>query len=352
MLTWQRFYAAVSLLFALSPENAYSHNNNDNLWPEPEQSGWSLHIDNDLFSPHKQDRDYTGGINITFAGQHVKRWPISVDRALTFINQGLGIRHPNNLYLHSLQLGIAAFSPEDIQQENIVYDDRPYASLLYLANSQLQIVDDNTANQSTLTVGILGTKAAQRLQESIHQVTGSEPPQGWQHQIAKGGELTLKYSYAHQRLWYKQATMEIKQSYEGSLGFLTEANSAISVRWGRISSPWWSFTPDRSEYFAQPSVGLPMQYRYRQPELYLWAGTKLRVRAYNAFLQGQFRESTFSYQQSELEPLLVESWLGVTQQISTHYRLSWVWRYQSAELKQGHGHRDLIWGSIMINRDF
>lgn len=346
-------FAAASLSLVLMSTSAHSDKNNNNqLGLEPNDSGWSLNLDNDLFTPHKQDRDYTGGLNMTFAGQRVKDWPVSVNGVLSAVNQGLGIEHPDSLHLHSLQIGVAAFSPEDIQQAQIVNDDRPYASLIYLANSQLQVLNDNTANQTTLTVGILGTRAAQLLQEGIHQLTGSEPPQGWQHQIAKGGELTFKYSYAHQRLWYKQANLEIKQSCEASIGFLTEGNSAVSVRWGRISSPWWSFTPDRAEYFAQPSVGLPDQYRYRQPELYLWAGAKVRVRAYNAFLQGQFRDSEFTYPQNDVEPVLVESWLGVTKQVSEHYRLSWVWRYQSAELKQGHGHRDLIWGSVMINRDF
>jgi hypothetical protein len=351
--------AAAILSLTLLATSAYADNNNNIPTDigEPKNSGWSLHMDNDLFTPKKQDRDYTGGFAVTFAGTRAQNWPISLDPALNQINRWLTVSdEENSLTLHSLQLGLAAFAPEDLTRSDVNNDDRPYASLVFLANSRVNLQDDGqTAIQSTLTVGVLGTRIAENLQKQIHALTESEPPKGWQHQISNGGEPTLRYTYAHQRLWLVsdgEHHIEVKYSNEGSIGFLTEANSAISVRWGRINTPWWSFAPDRAEYFSQPTTGLLNNSATGSSELYVWAGAKVRVRAYNAFLQGQFRDSELTYSWSEIRPVLGEAWLGATKQISPHSRLSWVWRYQSSELRSGNGDRNLLWGSILINRDF
>jgi len=352
--------AATILSLTLLATSAYADNNNNiatSSIGEPENSGWSLHMDNDLFTPKKQDRDYTGGLAVTFAGTRAQHWPISLDPTLSQINHWLAVNdEPNSLSLHSLQLGVAAFAPEDLNRSDIIDDDRPYASLVFLANSRVNLQDDGeTAIQSTFTVGVLGTRIAEVLQKQIHTLTDSDPPKGWQHQVSNGGEPTVRYTYAHQRLWLVHEGkyhLEVKYANEGSIGFLTEANTAISARWGRINTPWWSFAPDRAEYFSQPTTGLLNQSATGSSEFYLWAGAKVRARAYNAFLQGQFRDSELTYSRSELRPVLGEAWLGVTKKISPDYRLSWVWRYQSSELRSGNGDRDLVWGSILINRDF
>jgi len=347
----------LSLTFLATATYADNNNNIPTKTGEPENSGWSLHMDNDLFTPKKQDRDYSGGLVVTFAGTRAQNWPISLDAVLSRINHRLTIKdEEDSLTLHSLQMGLAAFSPEDLTRTDVNRGDRPYASLFFLANSRVNLQDDGqTAIQSTLTVGALGMRIAGDLQKQIHALTESDPPQGWRHQISHGGEPTLRYTYAHQRLWLikdGEHHLEVKYSNEGSIGFLTEANSAISARWGRINTPWWSFAPDRAEYFSQPTTGLLNKNETGSSEFYVWAGAKIRARAYNAFLQGQFRDSELSYNWSELRPVLGEAWLGVTKQMTANTRLSWVLRYQSSELRSGNGDRNLLWGSMLINRNF
>jgi len=322
---------------------------------EQANSGWAINLDNDLFALRHQDRDYTGGASVTFAGARVQGWFGSLDPALSRINRLIRPSDDNNLRFHSLQIGIAAFSPEDISRSDVVANDRPYAGLVYLSNAQMSLLPDGRhAIQSALTVGVLGSTLPEQLQKIIHTATGSDPPQGWPHQISRGGEPTARYALAWQHLWVAPAGggLEIKQSLEGSLGFLTEAGAAVSVRWGRIGSPWWSFMPERPEYFAQPTLGMSTNNPGHGREMYVWAGAKLRVRVYNAFLQGQFRESPLTYGQDEIRPLLVQVWLGVTRQVDDHNRLSWVWRYQSSEVNTGHGDREVSWGSLVFNHDF
>lgn len=132
---------------------------------EPYDSGWSLQMDNDLLTPKNHDRDYTGGIALTFAGKRVQQWPVSLDSTLKKFNRWLKVTDVDGRpTLHSLQVGIAAFAPQDLKRSDINIDDRPYASLVYLANSRQSLEDSGrTAIQSTLTVGILGTHIAKVL---------------------------------------------------------------------------------------------------------------------------------------------------------------------------------------------
>lgn len=325
---------------------------------EPDNSGWSLQLDNDLFSPRNHDRDYTGGVSLTFAGKRVTGWPLSLDPALDRLNDWLQRREPSSpLTLHSLQIGMLAFAPDDIGTTQLIADDRPYASLIYWANSRLILnTDGETADEQTLLLGILGTHIAENIQKTIHHVTGSTPPQGWQHQISDGGEPTFRYSLSRQRLLdqglFGSHPWQLKRAIEGSLGMVTETNLALSLRWGRLRTPWWSNTPEWTEYFSQPTPGLtPAEWR-GPPEFYLWAGVKARARLYNAFLQGQFQPSELRYHLDEMRPLIGEAWFGITRQTGDHSRLSWVLRYQGSELRHGHGDRDVMWGSFIYNRDY
>ena len=68
------------------------------------------------------------------------------------------------------------------------------------------------------------------------------------------------------------------------------------------------------------------------------------------FLQGQFRDSALEYEYNALHPVIGEAWFGVTAQLSKHYRLSWVVRYQSSEIKSGIGDREVFWGRITLSR--
>ena len=251
MFSRQRPLPVAATLIALALVARFTHAKDaiiPSLAGEPYDTGWSLQMDNDLLTPKNHDRDYTGGIALSFAGKRVQQWPISLDSTLKKFNRWLAVTDVDGRpTLHSLQVGIAAFAPQDLKRSDIILDDRPYASLVYLANSRQSLEDSGrTAIQSTLTVGILGTHIAKTLQKEIHKLTQSDAPQGWKHQIANGGEPTLRYTYASQHLFIStddRFRFEVKYSNEGSLGFLTEANTSISARWGLIKTPWWSFAP-------------------------------------------------------------------------------------------------------------
>ena len=179
---------------------------------------------------------------------------------------------------------------------------------------------------------------------------------GWDFQISEGGEPTLHMNWSRQTPLasnFQAATTEyeVKWSSALSAGFITEANATVSLRWGRINTPWWSFAPERAEYMSQPAPVIGGSVRPDVREFYVWLGLKGRARGYNALLQGQFRDSEVTFRSSQLNHAIGEAWFGITWQLSSEYRLSYVARYQTNELEEGPGSRNLLWAGLLVSRD-
>lgn len=347
-------------LLALTLESRPALADSATLDPEPENSGWSLYIDNDALLPINRDEDYTGGLAVTLGGRRAADAWYSLDKPLGWVDDSLDNLidfRADNAVRHSIQFGAVAFTPNSLKYGDVQPGERPYASLAFIANGRNYVGSrDEPAYHTTLTVGMLGLRIASGVQAGIHKAIGATDPAGWSNQISNGGEPTFRYTVARQDLQSSHFTSrnteyELKTSYDASIGYLTEASAAVSLRWGVLNTPWWSFPPERVEYIAEPSA-IVTQQDVTGPghELYLWTGAKVSAVGYNAFLQGQFRDSPITYSESEIRHLIAQVWGGVTWQFNDAYRLSWVVRYQTSELRHGPGDREVVWGSVFLSR--
>lgn len=330
----------------------------DQSGKEKDISAWAFYIDNDLLSPASQDRDYTGGFSFTLSGANAKKYPFSLNPLLSKINRWFGWDDSNAIRLHSIELGANAFTPEDIISKEPLPDDRSYASLVYLSNSQQQVTPERKHSlMTTLSIGILGLDLVDNFQNNLHDAFGSDPANGWENQISQGGEPTFRYSVSSQNLRlanYKKsgAGFEVHTAVKGSIGYLTNLSWGVSGRWGKIHTPWWTFNPQVNEYAEKSAPlsrgkGLPSD-----KEFYLWAGANIHLRLYNALLQGQFRDSAVTYDYDELRPVVAEGWLGVTRELGKGYRLSYLLRGQTEEINRGPASRNSFWGGIIFSRAF
>lgn len=312
---------------------------------------WALAFDNDIFVPGGRDQDYTYGINFTQTNKIADEGLLSLNKPLMVLDDFIG-NHHHSISMQqtfSREIGAFGFTPENINIETPNPNDRPYASLIYLSSSREQVdLIDNVAWKSTLTLGALGLGAVGSLQNWVHQATGSEKPKGWDNQISDGGELTGRYVIAHQKyLDGLDNGLEVKSTTQASVGYLTEASWSLSFRKGTIHSPWASFNPELASYGEKSSYSSNSQ---SVNERYFWAGIAVKARGYNAFLQGQFRDSVVNYDHNQLNPLLVEAWAGYTFAFKEGYRISYVLRGHSSEMKEGAGDRNLLWGGLIIAR--
>jgi hypothetical protein len=327
----------------------------DNAWqtwiPERAISSVRVHIDNDLFAIRSLDRDYTGGLAITLSGTAARDGWLSLDPLLTRIDE-LFEGAPSANARHARQIGLIAFTPSDIVSDEAQQADRPYASLLFASNGRVRVDADNRgAWSSSLTVGLLGLQLSESLHNAVHRAVGSEEPQGYNHQISDGGELTARYMLARQNLWYADPTghVEVKATVQGSVGFLTETSAAMSMRIGRLDTPWWSFAPELADYVAAPT---PKESFGFQWEMYFFAGARVTARAYNVFLQGQFRHSDVQYSYDEIEPIVAHAWIGILTQLFPNTELSYALYYQTAEVRDGKAARDAYWGTVQLAHSF
>lgn len=315
-----------------------------------EYTGVRVQLDNDLFAGGERDRDYTGGFAVAISGTAARDGFLSLDPLLARLDGFVGVDGVE--VHHARQIGLMAFTPKDIKASSPIYGDRPYASLLFMSNGRVNVdADDRGAWFSSLTVGVLGLSLSEHLQSAIHDVVGSDRPRGYEHQISANGEPTARYNLARHSLWIANpsGTIDVKTTLQGSVGYLTEASAGLSVRVGRFYSPWWSFAPELTDYIAAPVAAVSNQGR---PERYFFAGARVKARGYNAFLQGQFRDSEVRYSASELEPIVAEAWFGVVTQLLNQTQLSYSLNYQTAEVRDGAADRDAWWGAVQLTHTF
>jgi hypothetical protein len=207
--------------------------------------------------------------------------------------------------------------------------------------------DRDVSYISTFTVGVLGAPVVGNAQSALHGAIGSEEPVGWDKQISDGGELTARYSIARVNRAWAGARGEATTTWYASAGYLTELTYGVAARLGEFRTPWWSYNPQITQY-AEKSVPVVAS-EGGGAERYLWGGFAVKARAYNAFLQGQFRNSEVTFSRDELRPVILEGWLGYTVAASRGWRVSYVLRVQSAEVRGGPADRAQTWGGIVLS---
>jgi len=318
------------------------------------KTDWAFYLDNDLFITPSIDRDYTAGLSIVFSGESAAKHPLSMDVVLGGFDSLSGINEGEDLRFNSYEFGIAGFTPNNIFTSLPVQDDRPYASLVYVANSRQYVRKSNKSSLiSTFSLGVLGLDIAGNLQNSVHKVINLDEAEGWHNQISNGGELTFLYSVSGQRVRWSNYTddnsYEIKTAVKGGIGYLTDLTLSLSGRWGRIRSPWWTFNPQTSEYTEKSAPALATLKSAQGNELYFWSGMSVHLRAYNVFLQGQTKDSVVTYDSDELNHAILDMWLGITAEIFNGIRISYSVRGQTAEVKYGAGNRHQFWGGFILS---
>lgn len=364
MISLQRLSRLVFSLFSmmfLLPDSAMGNNEREDHLPltvtgnsvaSKLRTSRSIGFDNDILVPGRRDQDYTYGLSLTFSGKGVEGHLASLHVPLDWLDHHIGLDQQNSDGSEStkIEYGIFGFTPEDLSLATPGKNDRPYAGLIYLSSTRERYDPAHQVSwQSTLTLGVMGLSIVGEIQDVIHATTDSERPQGWKNQISNGGELTARYSISRQRLLYRSHSgLEIKSTLQGAVGYITEASWSISLRAGKIHTPWISFNPELTSYGEKSIPGN----KSKVSEYFFWTGISLKARAYNAFLQGQFKDSEVTYDSDEVNHGIVEGWMGYTVALADGYSFSYSVRGHTSELRQGTGDRNVVWGGLIFTKTF
>lgn len=324
---------------------------------EKYNTGWAFYLDNDALAG--RDQDFTFGFALTLSGRRAVEYFFSLDKPLKLVDKLVMFeklyKRKGSFQLHSMEFGLTAFTPDDLTNPEPIEDDHPYGSMLFMVNTQQTVVPQhNVSYESRLTVGILGLRLSEWIQNTFHDVLGQEEPKGWRHQISDGGEPTAKYAVSGQWTLAKDYSLagfgyELKTSAELDAGYITGAKVGISGRLGKINTPWWSFNPHQAEYVHLSTPIVTPSNQSQSKEFFLFGGVNLNYMLYNVFLQGQFRDSDVTFSRSEIKPLVGEAFVGINKGLPYGFSFSFLIRGRTEAIK-GPNARSPVWGGVIISR--
>jgi hypothetical protein len=152
--------------------------------PLENRSTFIFYFENDLFSG--TDKHYTNAVKLSWISKDIEK--ISDDQGLPGWARWIVERTPTvnkDDFLHNLafSLGQNIYTPQDITEEDLIKDDRPYAGWTYVA-AALHSKNFELLNTLELSLGIVGPSShAEEVQKLVHEWTGSNEPQGWDNQL-------------------------------------------------------------------------------------------------------------------------------------------------------------------------
>ncbi|MCR9259656.1 MAG: lipid A deacylase LpxR family protein [Pseudomonadaceae bacterium] len=271
----------------------------------------TVSFDNDILTGSDNDRDYTGGIRATFERSRSKTW----------------------------QGGLLFYTPDDLSRSDVDTSDRPYANLLFIARSKAH-VSERAITRQTISSGIIGSRLGSSVYRAIHDVTGSQEPNGSDKQLSDGGEPTFRLGWTRYTLLTDTSTqfanISLIAETAASVGYATDVSVGIALQLSK-KPRWWG--EGRDEFL--PHLDEPQ----RRGQNGVFGGFRIRAVGYNALLQGQFRESAHTIDAGRLKRLVGEVWLGLATSLrGLNFRYSI--RAQSAEFEGG---RHQVWGSLTIS---
>jgi len=326
-------------------------------------TGGALYLEEDLFyTPGNQDRNYTGGGGIRLQGRWVEKSLYPVQRPFDRL---LGIPERVAETRHGFLLSLTAFTPDSLNTRDPIHDDRPYSSLLAVSTDRVA-ARGREAWATQLSIGVLGLRVAERAQRGIH-CWGGRPceterpydPIGWRNQISDGGEPTALYRATYLRLLtesprggdgQKAVNVQTSARAGGSIGYYTGLDAGLTTRVGWIQTPFWAFTnTPLGSVNQRVDDGGATDKRY---ELFWYGSLRPRLVAYNALLQGQFRDSRVVIPATNLERFVTEFDTGISVGMLTpKVNASLTWVVIAGRTPEFLGPRERVhtWASVFLS---
>lgn len=179
-------YKLIAALLLLS---VYLGQNVNAIGQTPQGFQIMLTHENDFLTPANKDENYTGGIEMEILipdKRNIKRTPF------------FKFKTDSSIAVYRFSAGATAYTPQDLDTDQIVYGDRPYSSLLYGSLGSLAYSykrDLRVQISSELILGAMGTPGPGNAQAFLHErhVMGSTRPipLGWDNQISFDGKFVV-----------------------------------------------------------------------------------------------------------------------------------------------------------------
>lgn len=131
-----------------------------------------------------RDFGYTGGTQLDWARGPGATFDDVAPHWIAAMASPLWLaKDPDKLRAVSYKVGLAIFTPLDIEDPVPPKDDLPYSGLLYFQTTW-HAFDERVADSAYLMLGLVGhDSGAEWAQKTFHRIIGSQKPEGWNSQL-------------------------------------------------------------------------------------------------------------------------------------------------------------------------
>jgi len=230
--------------------------------PSDVTAWYQFTFENDAMSAiNKSDDGYSNGMTFNwgysdysdFNSIEMPSW-IRYISDWTFINQGGSKKY-------SIAYGVSQsmYTPDDMEQSELIEDDRPYAGTL-LWHSKIRSYAHDRANSLGLVLGVAGPASlAEQSQTIIHELIGATIPQGWDNQI--NNEFVFRVEAEHLERFYRysfsNAVIFDTSSYSeiGAGNLRSDIGTGLTFRLGNmLDQTYESINPNTSGSMSGATV--------------------------------------------------------------------------------------------------
>jgi len=159
---------------------------------------FALYVENDYFAG--QDGEYSSGLKLTWSSAIKDHFPKDIwpHRWLYPLVKHIPLEKFSDRKKNiTCAFGQNIYTPEDIESEDIVEDERPYAGVSYLSvgfHSRLERQMDTIE----VSLGLVGPSSyAEQCQKAVHKIFDDIEPNGWDNQL--NNEPILEIIYEHKK---------------------------------------------------------------------------------------------------------------------------------------------------------
>jgi len=303
---------ATASLFAQRIDNAASFRDIKS------DSYFRLLYDNDFFTA--TDYYYTQGYTIELVSPMLRYNPINK------ILAGL----PDSETRFGLAFEQTGFTPTDITDDKIRYNDRPFAATIALKSFKL-VTDilNKSRLGSSITIGMIGPAAlGDEIQTGIHKWIDDDIPRGWQYQVKN--DLILDYEIDYEKQLLRLTNYFAVSNYTKlRLGTLnTKASAGFTVTAGIINAPFTSYK-NKNTF-----------------QVYVYGQPVASVIGYDAALQGGLfnKKSPYTISGNDMERFTLATHFGLVIQYRSLF-FEYSQSLLTREFKSGKPH---AWGGFKI----
>lgn len=277
----------------------------------------SLYLENDIFVSD-EDSGYSNGLKLTWSSAINKnypkdvwphRWLYPVVKLVPFEN--FPDRHKNITF----SLGQNIYTPADIESEDVVEGDRPYAGITYLSlgfHSRLSRRMDTIE----VSLGLVGPSSyAEQCQKAVHKLFDDIEPKGWDNQLDNEPVIGIVYEHKKRVI---QSGLGTGFGYDcvlntgGGLGnAMTYYNLGLSFRFGwNLPNDFGNLPIRNVSSFNAPADKNDPRYSSKNLGIQFFTAVEGRAVLRNIFLDG----NTFGDSNSTVnkKPLVADYMVGIS----------------------------------------